>query len=64
MARRTLGSLAAVAAAFSLLMAPVIARAELGSGSVHIVEPGETLSQIADDLGVDAAAVATLNNLW
>src|SRR5579859_292043 len=63
MARRTLGSVAAAASALSLLLAPIVARAEPGSATVHVVEAGETLSQIADNLRVDADGLARLNNL-
>jgi cell wall-associated NlpC family hydrolase len=63
MPRRTLRSVAAAASALSLLLAPLVARAEPTGAAVHVVEPGETLSQIADKLGVDPATLAKLNNL-
>src|SRR5213593_4672975 len=60
---RTLSSVAAAATALSLLLAPLAAGAEPAAATVHVVGLGETLSQIAADAGVDAAAVAKLNNL-
>jgi cell wall-associated NlpC family hydrolase len=63
MARRTLGSVAAAASALSLLLAPLVARADPAGAVVHVVEPGETLSQIADSAGVDIATLAKVNNL-
>jgi cell wall-associated NlpC family hydrolase/nucleoid-associated protein YgaU len=55
--------MAAAASALSLLLAPVVARAEPAGATIRVVEPGETLSQIADSLGVDSATLAKLNNL-
>jgi peptidoglycan endopeptidase LytE len=63
MPRLTLSSVAAAASALSLLLAPLAAGAEPAGAAVHVVGPGETLSQIAADAGVDAAALAKLNNL-
>jgi len=60
---RTLSSVAVATTALSLLLAPLVAAAEPASATVHIVGPGETLSQIAADAGVDASALAKLNNL-
>ncbi len=63
MPRRTLRRVAAAASALSLLLAPLVAQAEPAGASVHVVGPGETLSQIADSVGVDATTLAKLNNL-
>src|SRR5438067_11768993 len=68
MARQMFGGWAAAAAAAASLvlapvLAPVVARAEQASPAAHVVEAGETLSQIADNLGVDADTLARLNNL-
>jgi cell wall-associated NlpC family hydrolase len=63
MPRRTLSSVVAAASALSLLWAPLAAGAEPAAATVHAVGPGETLSQIAADAGVDAAALARINNL-
>lgn len=63
MPRLTLSSVAAVASALSLLLAPLTVGAEPAGASVHVVGPGETLSQIAADAGVDASVLAKLNNL-
>jgi cell wall-associated NlpC family hydrolase len=54
---------AAAASALSLLLAPLVARAEPAGAAMYVVGPGETLSQIAASLGVDAATLAKLNNL-
>jgi cell wall-associated NlpC family hydrolase len=40
-----------------------VARADQAQSSTHVVEPGETLSGIANALGVDSAALVTLNGL-
>ena len=63
MPRRTLRSVAAAATALRLLLAPLAAGAEPVGATVHVVGPGETLSQIAADAGVDASLLAKLNNL-
>src|SRR6266851_199205 len=63
MPRRTLSSMAAAATALSLLVAPLGAGAEPAGATVHVVGPGETLSQIAADAGVDSSLLAKLNNL-
>src|SRR5919201_3820036 len=49
----------------ALLLAPVVpqAYAELPGTTVHVVQAGETLIQIADTLGVDANTLVSLNNL-
>src|SRR6266851_2520150 len=62
---RRWGSLAVAASCVSLLLAPVGARADqtTATPATHVVQPGETLSQIADDAGVDAAALASLNGV-
>src|SRR5207244_12777978 len=57
------GSLAVAASAVSLLLAPMVVHADQPSSSSHIVQPGETLSQIAADAGVDAAALAASNGV-
>ena len=55
---------AAIAATVvSLTLAPAAARADQATTSTHVVEPGETLSEIADALGLDSAALVTLNGL-
>jgi peptidoglycan DL-endopeptidase LytF len=63
MPRRTLGSLGAAASALALLLAPMAVRADPAAPTVHVIQPGETLSQIAIDAGLDAAALAALNGL-
>ncbi len=55
--------MAAAASGLSLLLAPLAVGAEPAGATIHVVGPGETLSQIAADAGVDAIAVAKLNNL-
>jgi cell wall-associated NlpC family hydrolase len=49
----------------ALLLAPVVpqAYAELPGTTVHVVQAGETLVQIADTLGVDPNSLVGLNNL-
>ncbi len=47
----------------SLALAPMAARADQATTSTHVVEPGETLSAIADAFGLDSAALVTLNGL-
>lgn len=59
---RTVHVLAVSMSAVSLLLAPV-ARAEPSAATVHVVESGETLWQIALDAGVDAATLAKLNDI-
>ena len=55
---------AAIAATVvSLTLAPAAARADQATTSTHVVEPGETLSEIADAVGLDSAALVTLNGL-
>jgi cell wall-associated NlpC family hydrolase len=55
--------LVACVAAVGLLLAPLASRvsAEPAPANVHVVQPGETLSGIADSVGVDSAALARLN---
>jgi cell wall-associated NlpC family hydrolase len=60
---RTWGSLTTAAGALGLLLAPVAVRADPAAPTVHIVEAGETLSQIALDVGQDVATLAALNGL-
>jgi LysM repeat protein len=52
----------AVAAVVSLLVAPV-AYADSPGASTHVVQPGETLSDIAASVGVDSATLVALNSL-
>jgi cell wall-associated NlpC family hydrolase/nucleoid-associated protein YgaU len=47
----------------SLVLGPLAALAEPTTATTHVVEPGETLWQIADRLGVDPATLVTLNGL-
>src|SRR5205807_240525 len=56
-------SAAAAAGALSLLLAPIVVLADQAPSSVHVVQAGETLSQIALDTGVDAASLSALNGL-
>src|SRR5881227_3820927 len=56
-------SAAAVAGTLSLLLTPIVVLADQAPSSVHVVQDGETLSQIALDSGVDAASLAALNGL-
>src|SRR5438067_5187203 len=63
MARQTLTGLAAAGCAASLLLAPIIAHADQANPTIHVVQPGETLSHIAASAAVDADALARLNNL-
>src|SRR5579859_4975868 len=63
MPRRIWLSLASAASALSILLAPLGARADVATPGTHVVQPGETLSQIALDAGVDTATLASLNGL-
>ncbi|HYW88932.1 MAG TPA: LysM domain-containing protein, partial [Chloroflexota bacterium] len=54
--------LAIISSALSLLVASG-AYAESSGTSVHVVEPGDTLWQIAQDAGTDVASLAKLNGL-
>src|SRR5438105_3326287 len=63
MPRPTVSRVAAAASALSLLLVPLVARAEPVAATTHVVAPGETLLQIADSVGVDGATLAKLNNL-
>src|SRR6516165_5755038 len=54
-------SLAACAA--SLLLAPLVVQAQASPPGVHVVQAGDTLSQIALDANTDADAIAALNGL-
>jgi peptidoglycan DL-endopeptidase LytF len=49
--------------ALSMLLMPLAVYAEPGPTSVHVVQSGETLLQIALDAGTDTATVAALNGL-
>src|SRR5467141_951041 len=62
---RAWGTLAVAASCVSLLLAPLSVRADqtTATTSSHVVQAGETLSQIAVDAGLDAAALASLNGL-
>jgi peptidoglycan DL-endopeptidase LytE len=53
----------ATASIVSLLLSPIAVRAEQAPVGTHVVQQGETLSQIADEAGVDVTALATLNGL-
>src|ERR1700730_9777963 len=57
--------LAAVATVASLLAAPVATRAYADSpgATTHVVQAGETLSDIASSVGVDSATLVALNSL-
>src|SRR5437868_15424657 len=61
MSLRAWGALAVVASCVSLLLAPMGVHADQATS--HVVQAGETLSQIADDAGVDAAVLAASNGL-
>src|SRR5438067_12114986 len=56
-------SVAAAVTAASLLLAPMMVRADQPATTIHVVQAGETLWQIADNAGVDSTALATLNGL-
>jgi peptidoglycan endopeptidase LytF/peptidoglycan endopeptidase LytE len=49
--------------ALSVLLAPMVAFAEPSPTSVHVVQPGDTLSQIALDAGTDTDTIVALNGL-
>src|SRR5262249_46607891 len=49
--------------ALSVLFAPMAALADTSPTSVHVVQPGDTLSQIALDAGTDTDTIAALNGL-
>ena len=51
------------AGVLSLALGPLAALAEPTTATTHVVQPGETLWQIADSLGVDTAALVKLNGL-
>ena len=55
--------LGSLALAGGVLVAPVGVHAELAGPTIHVVQPGETLSQIALDAGIDGATLASLNGL-
>ena len=59
----TWGVLGSFALAGGLLVAPIAVHADLTAPTTHVVQPGETLSQIALDAGVDSATLASLNGL-
>jgi cell wall-associated NlpC family hydrolase/nucleoid-associated protein YgaU len=54
---------ARAAIAASVLAAPVAVQADQLATTTHVVAPGETLSQIALSLGVDTAALVSMNGL-
>jgi len=56
-------SAALAAGALSLALAPLGALAEPTAATTHVVQPGETLWDIADSLGVDTATLVKLNGL-
>src|SRR5947209_20383825 len=56
-------SAALAAGALSLVLAPLAALAEPTAATTHVVQPGETLWDIADSLGVDTATLVKLNGL-
>src|SRR5918912_4382380 len=56
-------SAALAAGALSLVLAPLAALADPTAATTHVVEPGETLWEIADNLGVDTATLVKLNGL-
>src|SRR5215475_8313596 len=49
--------------ALSVLFAPMAALADTSPTSVHVVQPGDTLSQIALDAGTDTDTLVALNGL-
>ena len=51
------------ASALSLAVAPFAALAEPTAATTHVVQPGETLWDIASSVGLDAATLVTLNGL-
>jgi cell wall-associated NlpC family hydrolase/nucleoid-associated protein YgaU len=63
MVRRTVRVLAVSFAATTLILTPLVHAAEPTAGPVHVVEPGDTLWQIALDAGTDAATIMRLNGL-
>jgi peptidoglycan DL-endopeptidase LytF len=63
MPRRTWRSATLAASSLSLLLVPLVALAEPDAAATHVVQPGETLVQIADSLGVEAATLVKLNGL-
>jgi cell wall-associated NlpC family hydrolase len=61
---RQWGALAATAAgAVGMLLAPMGARADVAAATTHVVQAGETLSQIATSSGVDVHTLVALNGL-
>lgn len=57
-------SVAFALGATSLLQVPVAVQAQSNpAGNVHVVQPGDTLSQIALDAGADPGAIAALNGI-
>src|SRR5947209_19182840 len=56
-------SAALAAGALSLVLAPLAALAEPTAVTTHVVQPGETLWDIADNLGIDTATLVKLNGL-
>ncbi|HTD80117.1 MAG TPA: LysM peptidoglycan-binding domain-containing protein, partial [Chloroflexota bacterium] len=56
-------SAALAAGALSLVLAPLAALAEPTAATTHVVQPGETLWDIADNLGIDTATLVKLNGL-
>src|SRR5579859_1792193 len=64
MRRLRCGLVAFALGATSLLPAPAAVLAQSSpSGNVHVVQPGDTLLQIALDAGSDPATIAALNGL-
>src|SRR5512133_2220862 len=63
-AARRAGRAVVAAACVASVLAPVATRAFAATpATVHVVQPGETLSDIADAFGVDSATLVTLNGL-
>src|SRR5450432_2456585 len=62
-ARRTARVVVALASVAGLFLAPVATRsfADSPAATTHVVQPGETLSDIADGIGADSATLAALN---
>jgi cell wall-associated NlpC family hydrolase len=63
MVRRTVRVLAVSFAATTLILTPLVHAAEPAADSVHVVEPGDTVWQIAQDAGTDSATIMRLNGL-
>jgi cell wall-associated NlpC family hydrolase len=63
MARFSWAAVVLASTALGMLLAPVAVLAEPSSASVHVVQAGDTLLQIALDAGTDTDTLASLNGL-